>query len=102
MKIDNKQAQGNTFQIDVNQALKVKNESPSHPALLGINICLLHFKNTLCKVTHTCVYPFLLVQWKEAHYTDSFVSFIFTSITYFGVHSLPYTHTHTYIYILHI
>lgn len=32
MKTDNKQAQGNTFQIDVNQALKVKNESPSHPS----------------------------------------------------------------------
>lgn len=32
MKTDNKQAQGNTFQIDVNQALKVKNESPSQPS----------------------------------------------------------------------
>lgn len=32
MKTDNMQAQANTFQIDVNQALKVKNESPSHPS----------------------------------------------------------------------
>lgn len=84
MKTDNIQAQANTFQIDVNQALKVKSGSllPT-PALLGINTCLLHFRNTLYKVTHTRVYPLSVSTVEGSPFLQIVSCFISTSVTEF-------------------
>lgn len=56
MKTDNMQAQANTFQIDVNQALKVRNESPSNPSpSRHKHLSPALQKHTLPSNTYTCI-----------------------------------------------